>query len=79
MNLVEWLLQTDSGVAGLILRLTVAVVIFPHGAQKALGWFGGHGFRGPCNILRAPVFRLSSPSWRSPRNSSARSGLPWDS
>jgi len=29
----------------LVLRLTLAVVIFPHGAQKALGWFGGHGFK----------------------------------
>ena len=39
------LLQTDAGVAGLLLRLTLAVVIFPHGAQKVLGWFGGHGFK----------------------------------
>jgi len=45
MRIVEWLLQTDSGVAGLILRLTLAVVIFPHGAQKVLGWFGGHRFK----------------------------------
>jgi putative oxidoreductase len=41
-----WLLQTDDSVAGLILRLTLAVVIFPHGAQKVLGWFGGPGFKG---------------------------------
>jgi putative oxidoreductase len=41
----EWLLQTDGGVAGLILGLTLAVVIFPHGAQKVFGWFGGHGFK----------------------------------
>jgi putative oxidoreductase len=39
-------LQTDSGVAGLILRITLAVVMFSHGAQKALGWFSGHGFTG---------------------------------
>lgn len=44
--MLEWLLQTDSGVTGLILRITLAVVIFPHGAQKVLGWFGGHGFKG---------------------------------
>ena len=46
MNVVDWLLQTNSGVEGLLLRITLAVVIFPHGAQKALGWFGGHGFKG---------------------------------
>ena len=46
MRILQWLLQTDSGVVGLILRITLAVVIFPHGAQKVLGWFGGHGFKG---------------------------------
>jgi putative oxidoreductase len=46
MIILQWLLQTDSGVVGLILRITLTVVIFPHGAQKVLGWFGGHGFRG---------------------------------
>jgi putative oxidoreductase len=30
----------------LLLRLTLAVVIFPHGAQKVLGWFGGPGWSG---------------------------------
>ena len=46
MTIHQWLLQTDSGVMGLILRLTLAIVMFPHGAQKVLGWFGGHGFKG---------------------------------
>jgi putative oxidoreductase len=46
VNISEWLFQTDGGVAGLIFRLTLAIVMFPHGAQKALGWFGGHGFKG---------------------------------
>jgi len=46
METLHWLLQTNSGVVGLILRITLAVVIFPHGAQKVLGWFGGHGFKG---------------------------------
>jgi putative oxidoreductase len=30
----------------LLARLALGIVIFPHGAQKVLGWFGGHGFAG---------------------------------
>jgi len=40
------LFQTDDGWNGLILRLTLGVVMFPHGAQKLLGWYGGFGFDG---------------------------------
>jgi putative oxidoreductase len=46
MRIAQLLLQTDSGVVGFILRVTLAVVMFPHGAQKVLGWFGDHGFGG---------------------------------
>ena len=28
-----------------VLRLALALVILPHGAQKLLGWFGGSGFK----------------------------------
>lgn len=28
----------------LIVRLGLGIVMFPHGAQKVLGWFGGYGF-----------------------------------
>src|SRR2546422_11274479 len=45
--MIDWLVETNGGVVPLILRLTLAVVMFPHGAQKTLGWFGGFGFRGP--------------------------------
>lgn len=38
--------QTDDSWAGLILRLTLGLVMFPHGAQKLLGWYGGVGFDG---------------------------------
>ena len=41
-----WLLATDGTLIPLLLRLTLAVVMFPHGAQKALGWFGGYGLGG---------------------------------
>jgi putative oxidoreductase len=38
--------KTDHDVANLLLRLVLGVVFFPHGAQMALGWFGGYGFSG---------------------------------
>ncbi len=37
------LFDSDDDYASLVLRVTLAVVIFPHGAQKLLGWFGGYG------------------------------------
>lgn len=43
--MLAWLCATDSSdIVPVVLRVTLAVVMFPHGAQKALGWFGGHGF-----------------------------------
>jgi len=51
MKMLHWLLQTDSSLTGLILRVTLAVVMFPHGAQKVFGWFGGHGFKGTMKSL----------------------------
>jgi len=41
---MKTLFRTDDGWAGLILRLTLGLVMFPHGAQKLLGWYGGFGF-----------------------------------
>lgn len=38
------LFATDKGLSGTVLRVLLGVVIFPHGAQKLLGWFGGGGF-----------------------------------
>jgi putative oxidoreductase len=46
MSPMELLLRTSREVSPLILRLTLAVVMFPHAAQKAFGWFGGSGFSG---------------------------------
>ncbi len=34
----------STNLSALIARLGLALVIFPHGAQKVLGWFGGWGF-----------------------------------
>ena len=40
------ILNTNSSIEPLLLRLILGLVFFPHGAQKVLGWFGGHGFSG---------------------------------
>ncbi len=40
------LIQTNNDVVGLVLRLGLGIVFFPHGMQKLLGWFGGPGFSG---------------------------------
>lgn len=41
------LLRTDThNFALAILRFIFGIVFFAHGAQKALGWFGGYGFHG---------------------------------
>ncbi len=40
------MLRTDDDYVALALRVVLAVVIFPHGAQKLLGWWGGLGFEG---------------------------------
>jgi putative oxidoreductase len=49
------LLATDSGLAPVVLRLGLAAVMFPHGAQKLLGWFGGYGWEGTMGFLTGTV------------------------
>jgi putative oxidoreductase len=44
--MLKKLIQTPNDTAALVARLTLGVVMFPHGAQKVLGWFGGYGFSG---------------------------------
>jgi len=45
------LLKTENDFSALVMRLTLGIVFFPHGAQKALGWFGGHGFSGTMSFF----------------------------
>jgi putative oxidoreductase len=40
------LLATSGDWSLTVLRLALGIVIFPHGLQKAFGWFGGAGFHG---------------------------------
>jgi putative oxidoreductase len=43
---LERLLATPHDAAPTIARLALGLVMFPHGAQKMLGWFGGYGYSG---------------------------------
>ncbi|MDB4937683.1 MAG: hypothetical protein JWP87_4655 [Labilithrix sp.] len=45
------LVATDGRATGTIARLALGLVMFPHGAQKMLGWFGGYGFEGTFGFL----------------------------
>jgi putative oxidoreductase len=46
LGIIERLLGTDRNYAALISRVMLGIAMVPHGAQKALGWFGGKGFEG---------------------------------
>ena len=45
------LVATDGRAPGTIARLALGLVMFPHGAQKMLGWFGGPGLSGTVGVL----------------------------
>lgn len=42
--MLQKLIGTRNDVALAIIRMTLGVVMFAHGSQKLLGWFGGYGF-----------------------------------
>lgn len=45
-NPVFHLFHTPGNAGPLVLRIAVAGILFFHGSQKALGWFGGAGWHG---------------------------------
>lgn len=45
------LTSTNADVVPFLARVALGVVMFPHGAQKALGWFGGHGIGGTIGFM----------------------------
>ena len=44
--MLQKLIRTRNDTALAVIRVTLGVVMFAHGAQKMLGWFGGSGFSG---------------------------------
>ena len=51
MKALPLLCRTDNSFAPTLARLTLGIVMFPHGAQKMLGWFGGYGFTGTMHFF----------------------------
>ena len=53
------LLSTSDDWTLTLLRLFMGVIFFAHGAQKAMGWFGGYGFSGTMgfftNMMHIPA------------------------
>lgn len=47
------IIRTDDDWGAFVARLTLALVVFPHGAQKALGWFGGFGPAGTVGFMES--------------------------
>jgi putative oxidoreductase len=43
-QMIRTIVSTRKEYAALILRTVLGAVFFAHGAQKAIGWFGGYGF-----------------------------------
>jgi putative oxidoreductase len=54
-NLFHSLVATGDSFAPLILRVALGVMMFPHGAQKLLGWFGGYGYTGTMGYFTGTV------------------------
>lgn len=50
-GILRRLLATDASWTQTVARVALGLVMFPHGAQKLLGWFGGYGFQGTMGYL----------------------------
>ena len=49
--LLAQVIATSNRITPTLIRVGAGVAMFPHGAQKALGWFGGYGFSGTIDGL----------------------------
>ena len=47
--------QTTNSITPTIIRLILSSVLWTHGAQKLLGWFGGYGFEGTMGFFTGTV------------------------
>src|ERR1700733_6707571 len=49
--MLQKLIRTRNDAALGLIRIALGVVIFAHGSQKMLGWFGGGGFSGTMGMF----------------------------
>ena len=58
--MLTWMLGTDGDWVITIARIVLGVVFFAHGAQMALGWFGGQGLQRTVSVFREHL-RIPAP------------------
>src|SRR6266853_913116 len=58
--MLKWMLGTDGDWVITMVRIVLGVVFFAHGAQKALGWFGGAGLQTTVRVFREHL-RIPAP------------------
>jgi putative oxidoreductase len=51
-KMLTWLIDTDGDWVLTIVRVVLGVVLFAHGAQKLLGWYGGPGLSATLRTFR---------------------------
>lgn len=49
-------LNTENDASQTVLRIALGAILFPHGAQHLLGWFGGFGFSGTLSWMTSVGF-----------------------
>ena len=52
---MQHLLATKNSSAITLVRVVLGIVIFAHGAQKLLGWFGGYGYSGTMGFFTGTI------------------------
>ena len=80
-RLIDRVIDTPAHLGAAIARIALALADFPHGAQHALGWFGGYGFHGHAHVDDEDLGLPGSYWRRSPsrRSCSRRSRCCWAS
>lgn len=54
--MIKSIFNSQAGIAALILRVPLGVILAAHGAQKLFGWFGGYGLEGTGNWMASIGF-----------------------